>query len=227
MSVDEFINTLNKNNLNELATTFLKHKKSAIKINLKADDDVTLGDSKFGGNPHLPSDFEWPLNDEGIPLPCLAQFNLAQLPPNNLIHNQGMLYFFYDIVKLPWGFEEDYKSFAVCYSNTKVDELEIVPTPEEAYGDFMPFEQRKIAFEITESLPSLESDLIDLSSSPENAFDILYDLKELFPEAPRHQMFGHPYIVQNDGMDEDSKECVGEYFPEVLESNEPWYLLFQ
>lgn len=54
------------------------------------------GQSKLGGNPDLPKDWDWPLY-EGQPLNFLLQINLADVKPydlENLLPASGHLYFF-------------------------------------------------------------------------------------------------------------------------------------
>jgi uncharacterized protein YwqG/predicted DNA-binding protein (MmcQ/YjbR family) len=55
-----------------------------------------LGQSKVGGVPDLPADWEWPLFD-GKPLAFLAQVNLSEIPaglPVEPLPKSGILYFF-------------------------------------------------------------------------------------------------------------------------------------
>jgi Domain of unknown function (DUF1963) len=59
----------------------------------------TLGQSKIGGKPHVPQNFEWPCedNDEDMPLQFIAQINLEELSKadfDQLLPSNGMIWFF-------------------------------------------------------------------------------------------------------------------------------------
>lgn len=85
-------------------------------INLKMmDKKVKLGESKFGGKPHLPKDFVWPYftgtnfdnETKNRPLAFLAQINLQdakKFDKDNVLPSEGMLYFFYENVLNDMGF---------------------------------------------------------------------------------------------------------------------------
>ena len=64
----------------------------------KSEGLIDLGETKIGGNPDVPNDFEWPYwNDR--PLSFLMQLNLkdiAGLSGNLFPQKKGILYFFYD-----------------------------------------------------------------------------------------------------------------------------------
>ena len=86
-----------------------ENKKECINIKTHAGENLTIFDSKFGGIPYLPKDFEVPCdssNHEQFAL--LAQINCAELPENNLYPKVGILQFWIgrdDLI----GLEDDYK----------------------------------------------------------------------------------------------------------------------
>ena len=86
-----------------------ENKKECINIKTHAGENLTIFDSKFGGIPYLPKDFEVPCdssNHEQFAL--LAQINCAELPENNLYPKVGILQFWIGRDDL-MGLEDDYK----------------------------------------------------------------------------------------------------------------------
>lgn len=83
----------------------------------EAGGPLPAGSSKFGGRPDVPAGFQWPeyeapAGPEGAgrprPLAFLAQFDcasLAPLDPEGLLPPAGLLSFFYELDRQPWGFD--------------------------------------------------------------------------------------------------------------------------
>lgn len=72
----------------------------ALAIRLQRADDLPPGQSKLGGKPDLPPQFEYPLDKHGHPLTFLAQYRLADLasfPVASVLPPEGMLYFFHQV----------------------------------------------------------------------------------------------------------------------------------
>jgi len=85
-----------------------------------AGKDINPGCSKFGGQPEVPADFQWPYYEgetfDGIkknrPLSFLAQLNCAEFAKYDTeqkLPQTGMLYFFYDLETMRWGYDPDDK----------------------------------------------------------------------------------------------------------------------
>lgn len=120
---------------------FKKLEKTEIQIAYKqVTKKVALGKSKFGGNPHLPKDFEWywfegeSRGDKVIanrPLSFLAQINLAEVSKydkEHLLPLKGILYFFYEWETSTWGFDpKDRGSARVYYYPNNKDLIETNP----------------------------------------------------------------------------------------------------
>lgn len=68
--------------------------KPFIRIFAKADDDLGLTQSKFGGVPYLPQGHEYPTGNNGQPLFLLAQINFAEVPALDNFPTQGILQFY-------------------------------------------------------------------------------------------------------------------------------------
>lgn len=74
-------------------------KKNAIIIKRSDGTDFQKGCSRFGSDPDVPADFEWPYFED-YPLSFLAQINfsdIAQYDKDELLPKSGLLSFFYEI----------------------------------------------------------------------------------------------------------------------------------
>lgn len=65
--------------------------KPFIRIFAKADEDLSLTQSKFGGTPYLPHGHEYPSGSSGNPLFLLAQINFAEVPKLDHFPEKGIL----------------------------------------------------------------------------------------------------------------------------------------
>ncbi|MDK9646290.1 DUF1963 domain-containing protein [Propionibacterium freudenreichii] len=91
--------------------------KNAIKLDFGADPEPgEAGQSRLGGRPDVPRDFEWPRfqdkdddsADANRPLTFLAQVNLAdatRYDTEGLLPTAGVLSFFYEMETQEWGFD--------------------------------------------------------------------------------------------------------------------------
>jgi hypothetical protein len=63
--------------------------------------------TRLGGRPNLPKEIPWPVREDGQPLSFVAQLDLSALPEirNLPLPKVGSLFFFYDVVEMPWGFD--------------------------------------------------------------------------------------------------------------------------
>lgn len=99
---------LNSHGLKHLARIISRYQLPAIGFSITSvSGRVSLGASKFGGNPDLSVTTEWP-SDRGRPLDFLLQVNLAEIAPfdaDRLLPGSGLLSFFYDLENQPWGFD--------------------------------------------------------------------------------------------------------------------------
>ncbi len=186
-------------NLLRLRIIFQTHRKS--------EGFIDLGETKIGGNPDVPSDFEWPYwNDR--PLSFLMQLNLKDitgLNGNLFAAKKGILYFFYDFEQEPIGFTlEEKGGWRVIYCNIEDSNLVREPNPSNER------EHRYFACKtwISESisLPSHNSKEIkrlDLGLLEKNYRKLFLDI---FYEGPylklkEHWLFGYPIEVEYEGME--------------------------
>lgn len=178
--------------LNESAKTFL-----GFRTNPTCDDALTLGTSKVGGNPDLPSSVQWPTWN-GNDLDFLLQVNLAEIPQNlrnELSPESGRLYFFYDVRSRAWGFDpRDKARWRVIFFQGDRDDLVRTGKPGTPGRD--PYRVCRVEF--YEALPSDWTSVQDhpeLKNHPEEArkFDTLI---ELFPAIADHRIMGYPDPIQ-------------------------------
>jgi len=103
--------------------------KSGIRIvyDMVFDGECPVGGSKIGGKPDLPAGFEWFYymgeaygdGTKNRPLAFLAQINCeeaSEYDKDTLLPSKGMLYFFYEMAAMTWGFDpKDTGSARVYY----------------------------------------------------------------------------------------------------------------
>jgi uncharacterized protein YwqG len=72
--------------------------KDSIRLGIEDKDDYkTLGNSRAGGYPDVPSGFIWPKTNDGENMTFIAQLNLSEISSSdkeNLLPKNGILYFF-------------------------------------------------------------------------------------------------------------------------------------
>lgn len=141
--------------------------KNTIELNFLEISDIPKGTSKFGGHPDLPGNFEWYYYrgkgmDDSIknrPLSFLAQINCQEIrrfDTEHLLPDSGMLYFFYELDSMTWGFDvKDAGSARVFYYNGDIAELERTEPPADLAREFR-LPELKIDFSHRHDLPSYE-----------------------------------------------------------------------
>jgi len=122
VDVGEFRNRLAAVGLEDVADALAGLVRPSCRLSPDPSIDVaTVGMSRLGGMPDLPSEALWPVGPEA-PLSFIAQINLAEvaavMPPNSGIPTSGLLSFFYDAVaQSAWGFAPgDDASWSVIFS---------------------------------------------------------------------------------------------------------------
>ncbi len=166
----------------------------------EAPPKVTVGTSKIGGQPDLPTDVDWPLRD-GRPLTFLAQINLSHLPIINdsvALPRSGLLSFFYDTIEQPWGFDpKDAGSSRVLYIQDSLPvERRAMPSelPEEAQ-----FSELRVSPQEHYSLPNWQNEVAHSLDLNEEQMDTYEQIRlNLSPEYPStcHQLLGWPDEIQ-------------------------------
>jgi len=198
-------------------TVFQGLSRNAIKLNIDTSSNapVTVGVSKFGGQPDLPAGFQWPYyrytdnkdTEHSKPLTFLLQINcgeLADYDADRLLPETGMLYFFYELETMTWGFDpKDKGSARVYYYDT--DSLVRQPFPSDLPLEFcMP--EFPVSFTVKNDLPDYEecaenyqTDANDYEEYAEQRKDFGY----VEEESDRTKLLGYANIIQNDML----REC--------------------
>lgn len=216
------------------------------------------GMSKIGGIPDLPADFEWPtyygkgvLDSEKAlrPLSFMAQINLEEVHPydtDGLLPENGMLYFFYEMETMCWGFDPDDKG--CCRVYYAADGTELIPTPlPETLDPAYHIPEYALIFHSQPSAPSfgeIEEEYSIRWESDEPWQTYSDELSRLgIPEVTdlgtNCRLLGYPELIQNPIWQECELASSGIYtgrgFPPMTDSekadlaqrSEEWMLLFQ
>ena len=184
----------------EIERLIRANSRSAIMLDVA---DTQTGKSKLGGLPDLAPGLEWP-SWKDLPLAFIAQIDLAalpRLPETDCFPAEGVLYFFFDQEQSTWGSNRsDLGSWQVIYA-PNVSALAQASPPPGLAADYI-YEEKHVAPRIVDSYPSLERLGLDFSSIPDNAFEIIEEIRaQSFGDAPQHQIGGFPSAVQGDDME--------------------------
>ena len=200
-SLDDLSLAFEEAGLGHLFEKLERYAKNSIKIDLdpKVKTDK-IGNSRFGGNPDLPLEMDWPHNeDSGDPLNFIAQLNMEDfkaLDIENKLPSQGILYFFYDLEAFLWGFDKkDMLGSLVYYYDGPIENLVNSPCPDKIQA----FNPSGLKFSQVLDLPEYSSQLIQTQVSDEDYeryLDLVEDL-ELYAD---HKLLGHSNNIQN-GME--------------------------
>ena len=184
-----------------------KYVKNAIRIAFEPSDDsdIAIGASKFGGCPDLPDDVEW-FADEmaGIPLSFICQINFAEVKPydsDDKLPSSGMLYFFYDCLEMPWGYDPtDGVGKKVFYYDGDLSKLERKAVPDNFDEDAaLFFGAAKLTFDNVLELPdefSSPGGRIKVTDEEESALDEI--LSECEDEMVINKLLGHSDNIQGE-----------------------------
>jgi hypothetical protein len=179
-------------------------------ISVLADEKlIPPGVSKFGGTPHVPIDFEWPIAMTGAPLSFLAQINFAEFGPFQWmgwkvpVPESGVVSFFVDLTKsnknspfkvfhfpdakilVRWEDPFAIDSPAIRLAATGAERIDLKATS---------FPPRSLAFRQFLSLPmSSESPLHDLNLSPRVSSEYRSFALKHNQQEGTHQMLGWPW----------------------------------
>jgi hypothetical protein len=199
----------------------------------KADDaTIPIGASKIGGAPDLPAYFKWPMR-EGRRLAFIAQIELTDLrrfpPVAPELPREGLLSFFYDAEKQPWGRPDEFGGWFIANH---------VPIAKHRHSDAATFRSCSLEMFAELTLPPVRSALA--RSLPADAFERYGDLHDTFTSVYRrrpradgeiHRVGGHPDAIQGDmtrrivygehGVDLDATD------PALEAEAREWLLLLQ
>ncbi|MBQ8513705.1 MAG: DUF1963 domain-containing protein [Clostridia bacterium] len=233
--------------------------KTAVTVDhAKPEGEIALGQSKIGGKPHLPADFEWPtyhgmgiLDDEKAtrPLSFMAQINLADVKPydaENVLPESGMLYFFYDMETMRWGYDPEDEGCCRVYwiaDGTALTEHELPAELDEMYR----IPERAITFGTKASYPMFDevNERYTVEWESDRPWQAYMDELERLGASEtdslgmNSQLLGYPELVQNSMLRECELASNGVYtgngFPEMTDAeaadlrarSQDWVLLYQ
>ena len=131
-----------------------ENKKECINIKTHIDENLTIFDSKFGGIPYLPKDFEVPCDSSSNheQLALLAQINCTDLPENNIYPEVGIVQFWIGRDDL-MGLEDDYKVVYFENIDNTITKEEVLtkykPLDPNNYDQYTPFDPTNAEFGLT------------------------------------------------------------------------------
>ncbi len=155
------------------------------------------GLTRLGGTPLLPPDASWPRWGDR-PLAFLGVVDLSQLAKHGLeprLPATGLLNFFYDVEKQPWGFDPQESAgwrVVACSSETAVEW-----GPADGARSFP---SRRVSFEPLLSIPDWQEEPVAaLLKGKREELAAFCDEWELLQDRglPRHQVGGWPALVQS------------------------------
>ena len=202
---EELARGLSNAGLDALATPALADARWSIRIDtIPIAQSSPGGLSRIGGWPSLPPNTDWPRH-QGEPLSFLGQFDLSELPANDILPSTGLLSFFYDTRQESWGSNPaDRSSFRVWYFANTSDLVDVSkPRFDDAktsiagwlfgkrpHHGIQTFPLCKVAFRPFLSLPELSPDE-DRDDADAEAF---FEFKESL--RGDHQLLGWPTPIQ-------------------------------
>lgn len=195
-------------------------KRNAILINYSEDENrkkLPKGTSKIGGKPDLPKVFQWFYYKgedykkivENRPLSFLMQINCEEVhkyDKESLLPEKGMLYFFYELFTMTWGFSpQDRGSAKVFYYDGEIEALVPVDFPEDMEKDCI-IPESKINFESMNDYPIDFLDYYDPDDSDEEMErkekEFEKELEELGYKTDTTKLLGHPELIQGEYWEE-------------------------
>lgn len=213
-----------------------------------AQGKQAVASSRMGGLPDLPSEWQWPrwdgydhpnqyLKKEPTPLSFICQLNLAELPWRPAgIPETGILYFFFDTLNQPWGFDpKDKEGFRVLYFDGPSDRLTTTSAPEDLIDDCV-FASCSLTATPEIMLPDW-LDHLDIDEDGDNYQELL-DQMIGSAGGVHHRFLGHPQSIQGDMQLECQLVSNGLYCGDPSGYNDPraeslregakdWQLLLQ
>lgn len=195
-------------------------KRNAILINYSEEENrekLPKGTSKIGGKPDLPKDFQWFYYKgedykkivENRPLSFLIQINCEEVhkyDKESLLPEKGMLYFFYELFTMTWGFSpQDKGSAKVFYYDGEIEDLVSADFPKDMEKDCI-IPESKINFESMNDYPIDFLDYYGPDDSDEEMErkekEFEKDLEELGYKADTTKLLGHPELIQGEYWEE-------------------------
>lgn len=176
----------------------------AIEVITQTSNKVNVGQSKLGGTPDLPNNFDWP-KFNGKSMIFIGQLNLEELKDfhrNEILPQKGILYFFSYFPKPINEFGAEYEflppkdNYKILYFDGEVSELKNGKFPEDLTLDYH-FESQKITYRTFFHMPpSLETSVMDQSNLSDNDKNTIEEYNESFSDGVIDQVLGIPVPIQ-------------------------------
>ena len=201
-SKSQLLKLLEKWQLNNEVDKLLLLKRESLKLNLSPTGELETTNSRLGGKPSVPKDFEWPEDSKG-PLSFIAQVKILKdrAYPGLKPSSDYLLSFFYN--NYNWGFSQSDKDTFRVYKFSLDQKLELRNPPK--------LEKKKALFGLiskepvvkaykactveSEVVPSLPME-IDIESFTDADWDNYFELTEDIDSG--HKMFGYPEQIQGE-----------------------------
>lgn len=239
----------------DLGKIFEELKRNTIELRFETGkSNPPKGMSKFGGKPDLPKDFQWSyfttdtFDDDDVkprPLAFLAQINCAEVAAydtEGLLPEKGMLYFFYELGSMKWGFDPADKGCArVFYYAGEHEGLSETELPEDLEEDYR-LPEIPISFRNRDDVPDWAeyAEFHDAGDKYEEYGEAREKLTGTGEDCPITKLLGYADVIQGDMH----TECelvgrrginTGHGWPEMsdaekeqlLKDAQEWMLLFQ
>ncbi len=215
---EQLFDRLKANGLDHFFDKLEPFVKNTIRLYLKPcnEEDIQVGQSKIGGQPDLPSSLYWVTETNTIkkkkfwffgketeqiitkPLSFIAQINLseiAQFDIENLLPQNGMLYFFYASEQDAWGFDfKEKNKFKILYFDGDLTTLKRIEFPADLKNSRFKPSSLNVKQEI--SLPSYNHNLYDDLNFTDDEIDKFYN--KVYEDGILNKLLGYADNIQNE-----------------------------
>ena len=164
-----------------------------------AQADLSLGQSRLGGEPDLPAKFTWPVY-RGKPLAFVAQLNMeaaARVMPSAPLPKRGHLWFFYAPEQRNWGFDpKDRGSSLVHYEAGVALERRALPRDLPEAGRFQPCAIAMVSYV---DIPSMEDERNPLMGADDDTLESYSEVQDQLASPNgdiAHKLLGHAQTIQ-------------------------------
>ncbi|WP_299393835.1 DUF1963 domain-containing protein [uncultured Gelidibacter sp.] len=216
---------------NEDKEELIKMIKSTVGIKTKSSDDKNLkiGQSKIGGKPDLPKDFEWPRANEKPMLFC-AQYNLSEITrfdKENELPKKGFFYIFLSLNEEWNEFNGIKQPFKFIFSKSEnlirtefpndINENQTFKTAVIEYFEYytIPHWQNYKLFEFDKKYDDFNFYFIEPIE--------FYMIEELYQDSDNmHQILGHDRSIQSSVVYDFASKELGLYGAESSEYQKRW-----
>jgi len=209
-------------NLAEFEKIIAASQQKFVRLTLINETPSKITQSKIGGNPALPLEFDYPLDVNNKEMLHLAQINFEEMPAIEGFPKKGVLQFYISAYAEMMGLDFDEptqaKNFRVLYHENINPENNL--QSDFSFLDDLPFspirykKPKKIKFELGEevigTLDYRFATLVGEAMQAKVKGDAYYDLEEEYADAIKndgHKIGGYPTFTQEDPR-EDSHEVL-------------------